>query len=152
MKRLDVKSLCPINFTVEIFGDPWSLLIVREIAAFGKRTFGQLMSTQERIGSSVLADRLAHLERADIIAHESDSSDKRKILYGLTKRGLSTLPILYEVAVWGSRTSLNPVSAPEWFTSLELDRATVLAAWHRALESDSSFFSGPNSVVVQLKL
>jgi DNA-binding HxlR family transcriptional regulator len=81
-----IKSRCPINFTVEIFGDTWSMLIVRDMAALGKRTFGEFLKSAERIGPSVLADRLAHLERKGIISKKTSETDRRKVIYSLTEQ------------------------------------------------------------------
>src|SRR5215831_6496830 len=108
MKRQDIKSNCPINFTLEIFGDPWSLLIVRDMTALGKKTYGEFLDSEERIGPSVLADRLNYLEKKGIITRHSDEHDKRKMIYSLTEVGLNVIPIIYEIAVWGSHTSPNP--------------------------------------------
>lgn len=152
MKRQDVKSQCPINFTVEVFGDPWSLLIVREIASFGTMTFGEFLKINELISTSVLADRLEHLQSAGIIIKQSHPTDKRKVVYSLTNLGLDALPILYEVAAWGSRNSPAPAAPESWFNSLTRDKPTVLAAWRKSLELGSSFFRGPDSVVEQLSL
>jgi DNA-binding HxlR family transcriptional regulator len=152
MKRQDVKSRCPINFGTEVFGDSWSLLILREMAASGRKTFNEFLRIEERIGSSVLADRLAHLEKNGIILKQRDPDDKRKTSYALTPQGIDALPILYEVAAWGSRTSPNPQATEAWFKALTLDRYSVLTAWRSALETGSSFFAGDNSVVKQLDL
>lgn len=152
MKRHDIKSLCPINFAVEVFGDPWSLLIVRGMAADGKKRFSEFLDTPERIGTSVLAERLTHLEAKQVITKRSDPDDKRKTIYSLTEQGLNALPILYEIAVWGSRTSPNPQAAEAWFKAMELDRQLVLQAWRKALKAGSSFYNGNQSVIRQLKL
>lgn len=152
MKRRDVKSHCPINFTLEVFGDPWSLLVVRGIAASGKKTFGEFLDSEERIGTSVLSERLVHLEKNGIITKQLDPDDKRKVVYTLTEAGLNAIPILYEVAVWGSRTSPHPEAAEEWFKAMKLEKELVLTAWHDAVKSGSSFFTGPYSVVNKLGL
>lgn len=152
MKRADNKSRCPINFTVEIFGDTWSLLIVRDLATLGKKTFSEFLDSPERIGPSVLADRLAHLEEKGIIAKAADAVDKRKMIYTLTDTGIALVPIIYEIAVWGSHVSPRPEAPDAWFAAMKLDKEIVLAAWHRALKAGSSFFNGPHSVIVQLGL
>ncbi|HKX73146.1 MAG TPA: helix-turn-helix domain-containing protein [Candidatus Saccharimonadales bacterium] len=152
MKRQDIKSQCPINFTVEVFGDPWSLLIVREIASFGALTFGHFLQINELISTSVFADRLEHLQHRGIITKRQHATDKRKTEYALTPLALDALPILYEVAAWGSRNSSEPAAPESWFAALELDKQTVLAAWRKSLESGSAFFRGPQSVVNQLHL
>src|SRR5258708_10220789 len=85
MKRQDVKSRCPINFTLETFGDPWSLLIVRDMINEGKKTYGEFLDSDERIGPSVLADRLSYLEKKAIITRHPDEHDKRKVFLSLTE-------------------------------------------------------------------
>ena len=152
MKRQDVKSRCPINFTLETFGDPWSLLIVRDMINEGKKTYGEFLDSEERIGPSVLADRLSYLEKKGIITKHPDEHDKRKIIYSLTEVGLNIIPIIYEIAVWGSLTSPNPKASEAWFKSLQYDKALVLKLWREAVQSGSSFSNGPNSVVNRLGL
>ena len=141
-----------MNFTTEVFGDAWSLLILRDIAGIGKKTFGELLASDERIGRSVLADRLAHLESRDIITKHVAEHDKRITHYSLTETGLKVLPLLYEVGAWGSEISPNPSASKEWFASLKLDRPTVLQAWENAVRSGSSFQNGPDSAIKQLGL
>jgi len=152
MKRNDVKSSCPVNFTLEIFGDAWSLLIIRDMISIGKKTFGEFLASDERIGSSVLTERLTHLEQKGIISKQPDSFDKRKSMYHLTESGLDLIPIMYEISVWGTHTSPNPAASPEWFASLKYDRDVVVAAYRRAVAAGSSFSNGPDSVVNQLGL
>lgn len=152
MKRQDVKSHCPINITVEVFGDPWSLLIMREIAFCGTRTFSEFLKIPELISTSVLTDRLKHLQNKGIIAKRLHATDKRKSEYALTPLGLDALLILYEVAAWGSRNSSDVAAPEQWFAALKLDKQTVLRAWHTSLQTGSAFLTGPQSVVNQLNL
>jgi len=152
MKREENKSRCPINFTVEIFGDTWSMLIVRDMAALGKQTFGEFLESEERIGPSVLADRLAHLGRKGIISKRPSETDKRKFIYSLTENGLDVIPILYEIAAYGSKHSPDPDAPDVWFKSLEFDKQTVVRLWREAIQAGSSFFLGPDSVVSKLGL
>jgi len=91
MKRNDKKSDCAINFSLETFGDPWSLLIVRDIIYFGKRTYGEFLASDERIGTSVLARRLAALEKKGILTKTLNKTDKRKEEYRLTSKGLDRI-------------------------------------------------------------
>ncbi|GIO13143.1 transcriptional regulator [Cohnella xylanilytica] len=152
MKREENKSRCPINFTVEIIGDTWSLLIVRDMAALGKKTFGEFLDSKERIGTSVLTDRLAHLERKGIIAKRPDPSDKRKFVYSLTDKGIELIPVVYEIAMWGTRNSPDPDAPDVWFEALKRDREEVVRLWIEAVKAGSSFFNGPDSVIARLNL
>jgi DNA-binding HxlR family transcriptional regulator len=152
MKRTDVKSNCPVNFTTEVFGDAWSLLILRDIADTGKKTFGEFLTSDERIGRSVLAERLLKLEQRGVISKQTSPSDKRLVYYSLTEDGIKALPLLYEAWAWGVQISSKPSASAEWLASLNYDRATVLEAWQRAIHAGSSFMHGPDSVVRQLNL
>ncbi|WP_274364750.1 winged helix-turn-helix transcriptional regulator [Paenibacillus thermotolerans] len=152
MKREDNKSFCPINLTVELFGDTWSLLIVRDMLALGKKTFGEFLESEERIGPSVLAERLVHLERKGIILKTPDENDRRKYVYTLTEKGMNLIPLMYEIAVWGSLNHPVTKAPDEWYASMKHDKELVVRLWREAVESGSSFFIGPNSVVSRLNL
>jgi DNA-binding HxlR family transcriptional regulator len=152
MKRRDVKSRCPVNYALEIFGDPWSLLIVRGMVTYGASSYGDFLKSEEQIGTSVLAERLAHLEANGIISKSRDAEDKRRTVYGLTPAGLDVLPMLYEIMKWGTRVSPKPKSNAAWLEALKLDRAEVLTAWRKALLTGSAFYVGESSVVSQLGL
>jgi DNA-binding HxlR family transcriptional regulator len=147
---MDQKSKCPFNYTMEVIGDPWSVLILRDMVALGKKSFGEFLESEERIGTSVLTSRLASLEQWGVIKKEVDPQDARKTVYTLTNVGLDLLPVLYEIAFWGSITSPHPVSHPLWFESMKIERKRVLKIWRDALEAGSSFFTGPKRAVSKL--
>ncbi|GAA0381626.1 winged helix-turn-helix transcriptional regulator [Bacillus horti] len=152
MKREENKSSCPINYTMEIFGDSWSLLIVRDIITDGAKTFGEFLASEERIGSSVLAERLVHLEKKGIINKKPSATDGRKFIYSLTEKGLDLIPIMYDVIIWGSQYSPHPDEGEAWFKDMEYDREEVIRAWREAVQAGSSFSNGPDSVVNKLGL
>lgn len=102
MKRTDRKSDCPINYCLEIFGDTWSLLILRDIVFFGKHTYGEFLSSNERITSNILADRLAMLERHGILKRKKNLADKRTATFVLTEKGLGLIPVLLDMMEWGT--------------------------------------------------
>jgi DNA-binding HxlR family transcriptional regulator len=103
MKRTDNKSHCPVNFTLEVVGDPWSLVVLRDIVYFGKHSFKEFMSSDEKITTSVLADRLSKLEKNKIIVKKSHPTDERIGLYTLTEKGLDLVPILLCMMEWGTK-------------------------------------------------
>jgi DNA-binding HxlR family transcriptional regulator len=94
------RSYCAINLGLEVFGDKWSLIIIREMMFAGKRHFRELLQSDEKIASNILTDRLAMLEREGIITKESDPEHKQKIIYSLTQKGIDLLPILTQVVIW----------------------------------------------------
>jgi len=152
MQRTEGRSDCPVNYGVEVFGDSWSLILLRDMMTVGSNSFGDFMRADERIGSSVLAHRLAELERRGLIAKGVDPADGRRSVYGLTAAGRAALPLVYELNVWGTRTNSGTATAPAILAALELPRQTVIDAWTRALENGDSFFFGDLSAVGQLGL
>src|SRR5882757_10611814 len=96
------RSGCPLNASVEMLGDRWSLLIIRDMMLLGYRTFKEFLNSHERIASNILADRLLRLENYGIIASARDPSDGRKHIYSLTPKGLGLAPVLTEMVLWAA--------------------------------------------------
>jgi len=113
------RSLCPINLAVEIFGDRWTLLILRDLMFAGKRHFRELLHSDERIASNILADRLSMLVEQGILTRSGDPSHKQKAVYSLTEKGIRLLPVLAQIGIW-SRSFL-PVSEELGATAAELE-------------------------------
>ncbi len=89
--------------SLEVFGDRWSLLIVRDMMVRGFHTFKQFQESEEGIATNILADRLKRLQAAEIMAAEIDPADARKVNYRLTEKGIDLAPIMLEVLIWGAR-------------------------------------------------
>ena len=97
------RSGCPVSISLEIFGDRWSLLIIRDLMVRGFRTFKQFKESGEGIATNILADRLQRLERAGIISADVERSDARRVNYRLTEKGIDLAPVLLELLIWGAR-------------------------------------------------
>jgi DNA-binding HxlR family transcriptional regulator len=98
----DHRSGCVINRTVEIFGDQWSLLVIRDIIFMNRRHFREILTkSEEGIASNILADRLQRLVQQGIIVKSQDASHKQKAIYSLTESGIELLPLLMEIVAWG---------------------------------------------------
>src|SRR5215470_12980094 len=97
------RSGCPLNASVEMLGDRWSLLIIRDMMLLGRRTFKEFLGSYERPATNILADRLRKLEAYGIIRAERDSSDRRKLIYRLTPKGIDLAPVLTEMVLWAGR-------------------------------------------------
>lgn len=127
------RSGCPVSISLEIFGDRWSLLIIRDLMVRGFRTFRQFESGGEGIASNILADRLQRLEAAGIILQEPEKDDKRRVNYRLTKKGIDLAPVLLELLIWGSRH--GHADAPcEIIEEMAENREQVLAEVRRRWE------------------
>ncbi len=93
-----------MNRMVEIFGDQWSLLVIRDIIFTDRRHFRELLTKSlEGIASNILADRLQRLVDQGIIVKSHDASHKQKVIYSLTERGIELLPLLMEMNAWGQK-------------------------------------------------
>lgn len=102
-RKEDVRSHCAVNYGVEIFGDRWSLLIIRDIVFNGKKTYGEFLKSEEGIATNVLASRLAFLEEQGILSKSPNLEDRRKDFYTLTEKGLDLIPVVVSVAMWSAK-------------------------------------------------
>lgn len=104
------KSNCPINLSLEVLGDRWTLLIIRDMMFAGKRHFREFLQSDEGVSSRTLADRLQVLQAEGIVTRHDDPGHKLKAVYRLTQTGIDLLPVLVELGVWGNRyRAANPV-------------------------------------------
>jgi DNA-binding HxlR family transcriptional regulator len=116
----DYRSRCPINLALEVFGDRWTLLIIRDLMFAGKRHFRELLRSDERIASNVLADRLAMLVEQGIVTRSDDPSHKQKAVYSLTEKGIALLPVLAQIGIWSLK--YRPVSEELGATAVMLEQ------------------------------
>jgi DNA-binding HxlR family transcriptional regulator len=96
------RSECPLNASVEMLGDRWSLLIIRDMMLRGSHTYKDFLGCYEGIATNILADRLRKLQAHGIIAAEPDPKDARKISYLLTPKGIDLAPVLTEMVLWAA--------------------------------------------------
>jgi DNA-binding HxlR family transcriptional regulator len=130
MHKAKHRSGCPVSISLEIFGDSWSLLIIRDLMVRGYKTFKQFQRSGEGIATNVLADRLDKLRAAGIISAEAEASDGRRVNYRLTEKGIDLAPVLLELLIWGARH--EQTGAPGTVVSeMENNRETVLAEVRR---------------------
>lgn len=96
------RSHCPINLSLEVFGDAWTLLVLRDMMFAGKRHFRELLQSDEHISSNILADRLARLVEHGVLTKSDDPTHRQKVIYSLTEKGIALLPIIVQIGAWGS--------------------------------------------------
>jgi DNA-binding HxlR family transcriptional regulator len=97
------RSGCPVSVSLELLGDRWSLLIIRDLMVRGFRAFKEFQKSGEGIATNILADRLRKLEANGIITAEAEETDGRRISYRLTEKGIDLAPVLLELLIWGAR-------------------------------------------------
>ena len=133
MKRTDRRSDCPINFALQLFGDSWSLLIIRDLMFKGKHTYAEFADSEEQISTSVLADRLKSLTASGIIRRTGAGRSTR---YYLTKKGAELLPVLLDMIVWSGEYDAD-TGVPAAFVQRAIsDRSGLLAEFQTRIMSD----------------
>ncbi|QHV99421.1 winged helix-turn-helix transcriptional regulator [Spirosoma endbachense] len=103
MKALKQRSTCPVSTSLDVLGDKWSLLILRDMVFAGKSTYGEFLQSAEKIATNVLADRLAVLESQGLLTKTVASDKRSKFTYRLTEKGVDTVPILMALIQWGTK-------------------------------------------------
>ncbi|HWO29293.1 MAG TPA: helix-turn-helix domain-containing protein, partial [Candidatus Acidoferrum sp.] len=101
-RKVKRRSECPLNASVEMLGDRWSLLIIRDMMLRGFRTYKEFLQCYEGIATNILGDRLHKLVSYGILTSEPDPSDGRKLIYSLTAKGIDLAPVLTEMVLWAS--------------------------------------------------
>lgn len=100
MKEVKKRSECPISCTLDVFGDKWSFLIIRDLLFAKECTYGDFLKSAEGIATNILASRLLMLEENKVIEKLEHPKSKAKVLYKLTKKGIDLLPVLIEMHLW----------------------------------------------------
>ena len=135
------RSDCPINFALETFGDMWSLLIIRDMVYFGKKTYGEFLASDEGMATNILAS---------LLVKKPYDTDKRKEVYLLTEKGLDLIPILLEMAGWSAQHDPQTSAPQAWIAMVNADREKMIRLIRETVQSGGSIFAGPDSVVSKL--
>ena len=99
-KHTEKRSACPLSCTLDLIGDKWSLLIIRDILFFGKSTYNEFLDASEKISTNILNDRLIKLTEVGLITYTGTAKRKK---YKLTKMGLELKPVLDAIAQFGMK-------------------------------------------------
>ena len=133
---MEVRSHCPINFTLEHFGDKWSFLIIRDLMFKGKRHYNEFLEAGEKVSTSVLGARLRKLEEMGIISKGEDTIKKSRIRYSLTQKGIDLLPILLEMIIWGGLNDVHTESPKEFMEQAIQNKEKLLNVIREQLIND----------------
>ena len=123
------RSACAVSSGLDLFGDKWSLLIVRDLLYYKERSFKDFSRSGEKISSARLADRLSKLEQLTILTKEKHPTNKKVFLYRLTQKGKDLAPILAEIITWGQKYLGDHISPKSKYlaTQIDEDREKTLA-------------------------
>ena len=138
---------CPITSSLDILGDKWSLVLIKQMLLEGMKTFKDFSESDEAIASNILSARLKMLEKFEIVTKEKLPHNKKTNIYVLTQRGIALAPTIIELALWSYRNirSYNFISMPEeLFSTIEEDKERFIKmiidryiSEHRTLKSSS---------------
>ena len=115
---MNFRSQCPVASALDIFGDRWTLVVLRTILA-GRTRYGDLLKMPEKISTNILADRLALLEREGLISLHAYRPNPVRYEYRLTEKGADLLPVLQAMAAWATRYIPDRWAMPEWFAKAQ---------------------------------
>lgn len=113
---------CPIRFAMGLFGDKWTLLIIRDLMFLGKKYFGDFTDSDERISTNILADRLKKLESTGFVTKQKDPGNQSKIIYQLTRKGIDLLPVMLAIVDWSEQYDSKTEVPREFIEGLRKDR------------------------------
>lgn len=116
------RSDCPINFSLELFGDRWTLLVIRDLVFNGKKHFREILASTEKISTNILADRLKRLEENGIISRQTAPDSGREVIYRLTEKGSDLIPILLEMTRWGAKYDKHTGAPASFIKLIEAER------------------------------
>lgn len=122
MSVLKKRSDCPISSSLDVWGDKWSLLIVRDLMFSKQCTYGDFLKSDEKIATNILATRLQMLEANGIITKEEHPESKSKVLYKLTQKGIDLFPIMVEINLWADKYSTLPPERKEMVEEVKKDK------------------------------
>ena len=128
------RSDCPISCSLDIFGDKWSLLLIRDIMLRDKVSYSEFLNSEEKIASNILVNRLTVLEKENILIKEVSPQNKSKFVYSLTKKGVDLLPIVIEIMDWGAKYNMN-CPRKELGKKIKKDKASVIRELNQSLKA-----------------
>lgn len=135
MKKLKTRTHCPISYGLDLFGDKWSFLIIRDLAFKGKRFYNEFLAGGEGISTNILSDRLKQMEQLDIINSEKIKQKQIRKEYSLTEKGKDLIPILIEYIIWSYKYDPETEAGQEFVHEAINDREQLLKGILATLQS-----------------
>jgi len=135
MNKIKKRSDCPVSCSLDIWGDKWSLLIIRDLMFAKECTYGDLLKSPEGIATNILASRLQVLEENKIIEKLDHPDSKAKVLYRLTKKGIDLLPIMIEINLWAEKYFSIPEDRKAMLKEVKKDKAGFIKSMSKDLEN-----------------
>lgn len=135
MEKVKKRSECPISCSLDIFGDKWSLLIIRDMIFANKSTYGDFLKSAEGIATNILASRLQSLEENKLIEKLDHPDSKAKVLYRLTQKSIDLLPLIVEIHLWADKYFDIPGDIRAMIKGAEKDKDKFISEMTKHLEN-----------------
>lgn len=135
MAKSKKRSDCPISCSLDIWGDKWSLLIIRDLMFSKERTYGDFLRSPEGIATNILAAKLQALEENEIIERLQHPDSKAKVLYRLTQRGIDLLPIIIEISLWAEKYFPIPADRKAMLREVKKNRVGYIKSMTKGLQN-----------------
>ena len=134
------RSHCPIAFALDIFGDRWSLLVLRDLFFKGRRHYKEFLAAEEGISTNILSERLARLEAEGLITRRRDETNRRHFIYAPTQKSFDLLPAMLEIGLWSAKYDPDTAAPPAVMRRIRNDRdgfiREVIARFAKSTNSD----------------
>lgn len=131
------RSSCPVSCALDILGDKWTLLVVRDLILRHKRYFGDFQNSPEKIATNILSDRLKKLEECHILSRRRDPANARKIIYMPTEKCLDLVPTIMELLRWGAKYAPESNAHESLVQRFEQDPAEFMAEIRHSLHKEN---------------
>lgn len=128
MLKSKKRSDCPISSSLDIWGDKWSLLIIRDLMDAKECTYGDFLKSPEKIATNILAVRLQNLEENKLIEKLEHPDSKAKVLYKLTRKGIDLVPVMIEISLWAEKYFSIPEDRKAMLKEVKKDKAGFIKA------------------------
>ena len=132
------RSDCPISCSLDIWGDRWSLLIVRDLMLAKQCTYGDFLKSDEKIATNLLASRLQTLEENSMITKSEHPDSKAKVLYKLTQKGIDLLPLMVEINLWAEKYFTLPAERKAMLKEVKKDKEAYIKTATKDLKKSSA--------------
>lgn len=139
VKATGKRSDCPIGCSLDVWGDKWTLLIIRDLMESKGRTYGELLKSPEGIATNILAARLQALEENQLIVKLEHPDSKAKVLYKLTPKGVDLLPIMIEINLWAEKYFIIPEERKAILEEVKKDREGFINRMTKALLAANAY-------------
>jgi DNA-binding HxlR family transcriptional regulator len=133
MNKTRKRSDCPVSSSLDIWGDKWSLLIIRDLMFAKECTYGDFLKAPEGIATNILASRLQALEENEIIEKLDHPESKAKVLYRLTRKGIDLLPVMIEINLWAEKYFPIPADRKAMLREVKKDKTAFIKSMTKEL-------------------